>query len=111
MQEALTNVYRHSGSRRVDVALTTDDKDAVLVIKDFGKGIPKDILDQFRKSGTKVGVGLAGIRERVKELGGTLEILSNKKGTVVKASVPISERAHDLYQSTATSQMYSSLVR
>jgi len=111
MQEALTNVYRHSGSRRVDVALTTDDKDAVLVIKDFGKGIPKDILDQFRKSGTKVCVGLAGIRERVKELGGTLEILSNKKGTVVKASVPISEHAHDLYQSAATSQMYSSLVR
>ena len=111
MQEALTNVHRHSKSRRVDVALSTDDKNAVLVIKDFGKGIPRDILEQFRQSGTKVGVGLAGIRERVKELGGTLEILSNQKGTTIKASVPISERTEDFHQPTSTSQIYSSLAR
>ena len=112
MQEALTNVHRHSKSRRVDVALSTSDKNVVLVIRDFGKGIPKDLLEQFRQSGTKVGVGLAGIRERVKELGGKLEILSNGKGTTVKASVPISdERTPDFNKRTSTSQIYSSLAR
>src|SRR5262249_25258598 len=78
MQEALTNVHRHSRSRRVDITLTTDKTAASLVIKDFGKGIPREILEQFKQKGTNVGVGLAGIRERVKELGGTFQIESTR---------------------------------
>src|SRR5262249_49707705 len=69
LQEALTNVHPHSGSRAVHVWLTTDDLSVVLKVQDFGKGIPRETIDRFWKTGN-VGVGLAGIRERLKELGG-----------------------------------------
>jgi two-component system NarL family sensor kinase len=110
MQEALTNVHRHSGSRRVDIVLKTDQRKAVLVIRDFGKGIPKDVLERFKQSGTNVGVGLAGIRERVKELGGNFNIHSNGKGTTLEVSIPIADRAQNVYSAGSGSQIYSSLA-
>src|SRR5215468_780823 len=88
LQEALTNVHRHSGSRAVHVWVTTDDLSVVLKVQDFGKGIPPDIIDRFWKTGN-VGVGLAGIRERLKELGGRLELDSDVQGTVLKAMIPV----------------------
>lgn len=89
LQEALTNVHRHSGSRSVEVRLTRDLTFVALAIQDHGKGIPQDTLDRFKKSGTNVGVGLAGMRERIKELGGTFHLESGSKGTLLKAIVPI----------------------
>jgi signal transduction histidine kinase len=89
LQEALTNVHRHSGSRSVEVRLTRDSTFVVLAIQDHGKGIPQDALDRFKKTGTNVGVGLAGMRERIKELGGTFQLESSPKGTLLKAIVPI----------------------
>lgn len=110
MQEALTNVHRHSGSHRVEITLTTDESFAILKIKDFGKGIQKEVLEKFRQSGSNVGVGLAGIRERVKELGGSFTIDSNGRGTQLRAVIPISERALNLHSALATSKIYSSLA-
>ncbi len=89
MQEALTNVHRHSGSRAVEVSVSTDRGRVVLTVKDFGMGVPREVLDRFWKTGN-VGVGLAGIRERLKELGGFLELESNLDGTLLKATIPIS---------------------
>jgi signal transduction histidine kinase len=109
MQEALTNVHRHSGSRKVDVTLDTDDSTAYLTIKDFGKGIPKETLEQFQQSGTNVGVGLAGIRERVKELGGVLEVQSSKKGTAIRVTIPIAEPGRNVF-AAPSSQIYSSFA-
>ena len=57
-------------------------------------GVPREVLDRFWKSGN-VGVGLAGIRERLKELGGALEIESNLDGTILKATIPASRSAID----------------
>ena len=88
MQEALTNVHRHSGSRAVEVSLTHKPKQIVLSVKDYGMGIPKETLDRFWKTGS-TGVGLAGIRERLKELGGYLEIESNIDGTLLRATIPL----------------------
>src|SRR3954465_5459191 len=88
LQEALTNVHRHSGSRAVEVRVTEDAEKVVLSVKDFGMGVPREVLDRFWKTGN-VGVGLAGIRERLKELGGSLEIESNLDGTLLRATVPI----------------------
>jgi two-component system, NarL family, sensor kinase len=110
MQEALTNVHRHSESSAVEVKLTAEKGTACLTIKDFGHGIPKEILERFCKSGTNVGVGLAGIRERVKELGGTLEIVSTKKGTTLTARIPMAEPPHNALSSDSHSQMYSSFA-
>ncbi|HEY3975259.1 MAG TPA: ATP-binding protein [Candidatus Sulfotelmatobacter sp.] len=88
MQEALTNVHRHSGSRTVEVAVVAEKSRVVLTIKDFGMGVPREVLDRFWKTGN-VGVGLAGIRERLKELDGFLEIESDLDGTLIKATIPV----------------------
>ena len=90
LQEALTNVHRHSGSAAVDVTLDVSDRMAILTVRDYGKGMPKNSVGRFAKSGSYVGVGLAGMRERVKELGGDLHIESDSTGTTLRALVPIS---------------------
>src|SRR5579859_973125 len=90
LQEALTNVHRHSGSNAVEVRVTADNFNVVLTVKDFGVGVPREILDRFWKTG-HVGVGLAGIRERLNELGGSLEIEANGKGTLLRVRIPIKE--------------------
>lgn len=88
LQEALTNVHRHSGSGAVQVRVTADESTVVLAVRDFGVGVARDVLDRFWKTGT-VGVGLAGIRERLKGLGGFLEIESSTDGTLLKATIPV----------------------
>jgi signal transduction histidine kinase len=60
----------------------------VLTVRDYGMGVPREVLDRFWKTGN-VGVGLAGIRERLKELGGVLEIESNIDGTLLRATIPL----------------------
>lgn len=88
LQEALTNVHRHSGSRAVQVKVAVEKDRVILTVRDFGMGVPREVLDRFWKTGN-VGVGLAGIRERLKELNGTLEIESNLDGTLLKGTIPI----------------------
>jgi signal transduction histidine kinase len=88
LQEALTNVHRHSGSRAVQVRVAMEKDRVILKIRDFGVGVPREVLDRFWKTGN-VGVGLAGIRERLKELGGVLEIESNLDGTLLRATIPL----------------------
>jgi signal transduction histidine kinase len=112
MQEALTNVYRHAESRKVEITLEVNKARTLvtLAIRDFGKGIPKETLQEFKRSGTNVGVGLAGIRERLKELNGTLDIHSNKRGTTLKATIPIGERVESVFATPSFSQIYSSFA-
>jgi signal transduction histidine kinase len=88
LQEALTNVHRHSGSRAVQVRVAVEKDRVILTIRDFGMGMPREVLDRFWQTGN-VGVGLAGIRERLKELGGVLEIESNLDGTLLRATIPL----------------------
>jgi signal transduction histidine kinase len=89
LQEALTNVYRHSHSRSVEVRVTSDSTWVALAIQDHGKGISRDSLQRFRKNSPNLGVGLAGMRERVTELGGTLHLESSPAGTLLTAMIPI----------------------
>ncbi|MEY2413026.1 MAG: hypothetical protein QOD84_1632 [Acidobacteriaceae bacterium] len=97
LQEALINVHRHSGSSRVDVHLqkvqTEKTSEVILELKDYGKGISQSLLDRFQAAGSGDGVGLAGMRERVKELGGELLLESSGSGTVLKVTVPLSGRS------------------
>jgi signal transduction histidine kinase len=92
LQESLTNVHRHSKSRRADVSLRLTEVKVVLRVRDYGKGIPADVLARFRSHGAHGGVGLAGMRERIHELGGQLEMDSDSHGTQVVATLPRSER-------------------
>ena len=90
MQEALTNVHRHSGGTAVDIRVDVDAEQVWLEIKDNGRGIPEDRLRAV-ESGSGKGVGLAGMRERVRELDGTLNIESSPAGTFLRVSIPITD--------------------
>ena len=60
-----------------------------MLVKDYGEGIPRETLDNFENNGTQVGVGLAGIRERVMEFGGKWGIKSDGAGTEIKVAIPL----------------------
>ncbi len=90
LQESLTNVHRHAKSKKADVELSVAEGDVVLQIRDYGQGIAPDKLQHFRSDGTQVGVGLTGMRERVRELGGQFEIYSGGTGTEVFVTIPLS---------------------
>lgn len=89
LQEALTNVHRHSGSSKVDVLLSVDDARVRLEVTDYGRGVTAEQIRYLRDGKGQVGVGLAGMRERVRQLGGTLDIRSDKNGTRVRALIPL----------------------
>lgn len=88
LQESLTNVHRHSGSKVASVRLELNDGNLMLEVGDKGKGIPKEILDGIGKGVGNFGVGFRGMEERMKQLGGRLEIKSGGSGTTVRAAVP-----------------------
>ena len=89
LQETLTNIHRHSKSEKAEVGLKIISEHVILKIKDYGKGIPQELLVTFRNKGMGMGVGLTGMRERVRELGGHLEVQSDTKGTLVSVTLPI----------------------
>ncbi len=91
LQEALTNVHRHSACSIVDVAVFLDAMQIRLTVKDNGKGIPPERLEGLLQSGGEAGVGLAGMRERVRDLGGSLQIQSDGTGTAVAVDIPLRE--------------------
>jgi signal transduction histidine kinase len=88
LQECLTNIHRHSGAARAEIRLQRKGS-VTLTVVDYGKGIPKEMLEEFRRTNSGTGVGLAGMRERVREIGGRLEITSDVSGTRVQVVVPI----------------------
>jgi PAS domain S-box-containing protein len=86
VQECLTNIHRHADSPSCAVNLARDEDRLRLEIKDSGRGIPKAKLSNLASSG---GVGLRGMQERIRQLGGTLEIVSSESGTTVVATLPV----------------------
>ncbi len=89
LQECLTNVQRHSGSKSADIRLLRTDDVIILEVSDKGKGLPQAVLEHSGPDWMgSVGVGLRGMSERLCQLGGTLEISSNENGTQVRATVP-----------------------
>jgi PAS domain S-box-containing protein len=89
LQESLTNVHRHSGSPTVQVRTEIKDDAVVLEVRDQGKGIPAETLEESSYDAkTALGVGLRGMSERSKQLGGTLEVSSGPQGTTIRATIP-----------------------
>jgi len=89
LQESLTNVHRHSGASAAKVCFQKKPEVVILEIRDFGRGISAERLGRLRQSSAETGVGLAGMRERMHELTGKLEIDSDGQGTMVRATVPL----------------------
>jgi two-component system, NarL family, sensor kinase len=92
LQESLTNVHRHSGAKRADVSLQTVGGQVILRVRDYGKGMPAAVVQSLREDGSGGGVGLAGMTERIREIGGRLDINSSASGTEVVARVPVRKR-------------------
>jgi two-component system CheB/CheR fusion protein len=91
VQEALTNVARHSGAKRASLIVERRDGDVVAIIEDDGRGLDPALVDD---PSTGTGLGLRGIRERAALLGGTADVESaNGTGTTVFVRVPVAEAA------------------
>jgi len=86
VQEALTNVFRHSGALTATVTLVQKQNGLQVTVRDDGKGVAEDTA-QLRPG--SIGVGIGGIRERARELGGELRLMNASPGTIVEVVIPI----------------------
>jgi PAS domain S-box-containing protein len=89
VQEALTNIHKHSGSATAEVSLRSNHSSVVLEVSDQGRGMPKELLERAGNRGSVAGVGLAGMRERVCEVGGDFRLKSGPEGTSIRISIPV----------------------
>jgi PAS domain S-box-containing protein len=85
IQEALTNMFRHSGAHNGRLSLTETDGQIVVTVRDDGKGIEEPVIQLRPES---VGVGIGGMRQRVTELGGRLRLANANPGTIVEVVIP-----------------------
>jgi signal transduction histidine kinase len=88
VQEGLANIHRHSGSPTAEITLVRDAHQVTLRIADHGRGIPRGGIEGGNGR-VIIGVGIAGMRERVRQLSGSLEIESDAKGTLITATLPL----------------------
>jgi signal transduction histidine kinase len=87
VQECLTNIHRHSGSKTARIRIVCDDEALVLQVRDEGRGMPVERLSEIQSRGS--GVGIRGMRERTLQLSGTMRIESDDSGTTVQVVIPI----------------------
>jgi signal transduction histidine kinase len=85
VQEALTNVFRHSGAQKVWITLNQRDGLIVVAVLDDGKGIDKRVAELRPES---VGVGIGGMKQRAKEFGGELRLTNADPGTLLELRIP-----------------------
>jgi signal transduction histidine kinase len=93
VQECLTNIHRHSGSETADITVWREDEHVCLEVEDEGKGIPADRLASIQAQGG--GVGIRGMRERIRRFRGSMEIESDTSGTRITFRFPASSSAGD----------------
>jgi len=86
VQESLTNVFKHADSDRAEVELECQHDRVIVRVRDYGKGLHPDLMS--RNGSNTVGVGIAGMRERIRQFGGELALSLCEPGTLVKATVP-----------------------
>ena len=112
LQESLTNVQRHSESATAEIRLSRTENAVMLRITDRGKGFPTQILEQGSQEWKgAVGVGLRGMAERLRQLGGSLDISSDRSGTQLRASLPIRELSSVAVASTRFNQVSLGLYK
>jgi PAS domain S-box-containing protein len=90
VQEALTNVFRHSGATKAWITLKQEESRVVVTVRDDGKGVGGKVSEL--KPGS-IGVGIGGMNQRAREFGGTLRVIDANPGTIVEAEIPKREAA------------------
>jgi two-component system NarL family sensor kinase len=93
IQEALTNVFRHSRATKAFVTLEKREGEIAATVRDDGVGIADEIAE-FRDG--SIGVGIGGMRQRIKELGGELVLRNMRPGTLVEVIIPVNSASTDL---------------
>jgi PAS domain S-box-containing protein len=88
VQECLTNIHRHSGSATASISIRPEDDRLTLQVRDYGKGIPREKQQELSRS-SRSRIGFGGMRERVHQLGGTLDVRSEDTGTTVSATLKV----------------------
>ncbi len=96
VQECLTNIHRHSGSKTASIRVIREVDEVVVEIKDQGTGMSAERLAEVQTQGS--GVGIRGIRERLRQFGGSLDIESGSSGTRVVVKIPVSRMGGALRQ-------------
>jgi PAS domain S-box-containing protein len=94
-QEALTNVHRHAASPWAAIRLRVQFNCVMLEIEDAGRGLPRAYGTESDVEEPPVGVGIAGMRERIRQIGGTLSVESTATGTRVRATIPLAQRPRE----------------
>jgi PAS domain S-box-containing protein len=89
VQECLSNIQRHSGSKAATIRLSGFTDRIELLVSDQGRGMSQIKVDRRGNAGTSLGVGILGMRERMVQLGGRLEVESGSLGTTVRATIPV----------------------
>ena len=89
LQEALTNVHRHSGASAANILIRRSSGLVILEVRDNGRGVEQEVLDRFQETGAGVGVGLMSMHERARELGGKFQFESSSTGTSVRITIPV----------------------
>lgn len=92
VQECLTNIHRHAESKTACIRIARENASVCIEVRDEGKGISPERLAEIHSRGS--GVGMAGIRERLRQFHGEMKIESNGSGTRVLASVAIPKKDH-----------------
>jgi two-component system, NarL family, sensor kinase len=92
VQECLTNIHRHSGSTTAHVLLSRANGEITLEVSDQGHGMKLEVHESFI-AGRSTGVGLRGMRKRVRQIGGTLKIQSKSDGTSVLVVLPVRQHS------------------
>src|SRR5580700_7834105 len=91
VQQSLANIHRHSGSHVAKIRMEADAESVHVEICDEGRGIEPDVLKGFDAGRKLIGVGIAGMRERVRVMGGRFSIRSTGEGTTIDVSLPFAE--------------------
>jgi PAS domain S-box-containing protein len=91
VQETLTNVHRHSGSSTASITISRSANQLRLKVEDKGKGMTLPAIGKDDRENAMLGVGISGIRERVRQLAGQMQIRSGEWGTVLEAVFPLEE--------------------
>jgi signal transduction histidine kinase len=89
VQQSLANIHRHSGSAVAQIRINADAESLYAEICDEGCGIPPEMLKGFYEGTRLVGVGMAGMRERIRDMGGRFDIRSSKHGTTIAVRFPL----------------------
>ena len=92
VQQSLANIHRHSGSSVAIIRIEIDDHAVTVEIRDEGHGFPPEVLTGFHSGTRLLGVGMAGMRERIREMGGRFDVCSSENGASIQVSLQLSPK-------------------